>query len=145
VVRYLDGVPRGPRSWRRNSAGRSAGSLADEPEAEGSPGSTLAKDGIGIWSVVNALPAVVEFKLPEWMLDPSAGAPLPVVFDINYRPYNTAVLLQCIIVHGLEMLWGQGAGQFELWTGRTAPRDVMRSVVLEDLLPAAGGVSRGMI
>ena len=64
------------------------------------------------------------------------GGALPVVFGVNYKPYNTALLLQasaagCDVVRGSEMLWEQGAGQFELWTGRSAPYGAMRAAVLE--------------
>ena len=63
-----------------------------------------------------------------------------IVFDVNYKPYNTALLLQasekgCDVIRGSEMLWEQGVGQFELWTGRMAPYGVMKSVVLENCLP----------
>jgi len=39
------------------------------------------------------------------------------------------------IVRGSEMLWEQGVGQFELWTGRTAPYKVMKDVVLSNCMP----------
>ena len=59
---------------------------------------------------------------------------------MNYKPYNTALLLQAAeagsdVVRGSEMLWEQGAGQFELWTGRSAPYGVMKRAVLENCLP----------
>ena len=63
-----------------------------------------------------------------------------MIFDVNYKPYNTKLLLQseaagCTVVRGSEMLWEQGVGQFELWTGRTAPYAVMKSAVLKNCLP----------
>ena len=89
--------------------------------------------------MISTLPAAVGFQLPEWML--SGRSPLPVVFDVNYKPYDTALLLQatgsgCDVVRGSEMLWTQGAGQFELWTGRTAPYGMMKRVVLDNCLPS---------
>mmetsp|Transcript_30541 Transcript_30541/g.52120 ORF Transcript_30541/g.52120 Transcript_30541/m.52120 type:complete len:90 (+) Transcript_30541:2-271(+) len=68
---------------------------------------------------------------------------LPVVLDVNYKPYNTPLLLQvvekgCDVVRGSEMLWEQGVGQFELWTGRKAPYGVMKKVVLDNCLPKDG-------
>jgi shikimate 5-dehydrogenase len=56
---------------------------------------------------------------------------------VNYKPYNTKLLQQaqsrgCYIVRGSEMLWEQGVGQFELWTGRTSPYSIMKKVVLSN-------------
>lgn len=91
--------------------------------------------GLDIKVVVSTLPAAANFELPLWML-PSK----PIVFDVNYKPYSTALLQQaeaagCKVVRGSEMLWEQGVGQFELWTGRTAPYKVMKDVVLENCVP----------
>lgn len=84
--------------------------------------------------VISTLPAAAKFVLPEWVL---ASDPKPVIFDVNYKPFNTELLLQaaasgCSLVRGSEMLWEQGVGQFELWTERTAPYSVMKNVVLEN-------------
>jgi shikimate dehydrogenase len=55
----------------------------------------------------------------------------PYVVDFVYRS-NTTPLLAAARAHGagtvdgLEILLAQGALSFELWTGRQAPRDVMR-------------------
>ncbi|KAL7548791.1 hypothetical protein ACHAWF_012047 [Thalassiosira exigua] len=116
-------------------------SLDEDPDAAGSLGALLAQSGGALKVVISTLPAAAEFTLPSWMLDPTkTGGSLPVVFDVNYKPYNTALLLQateggCDIVRGSEMLWEQGAGQFELWTGRSAPYGVMKRAVLENCLP----------
>jgi 3-dehydroquinate dehydratase/shikimate dehydrogenase len=61
-----------------------------------------------------------------------------VVFDTIYNPIDTLLLGQarragCLCVSGLEMFVNQAVAQFELWTGRPAPADVMRRVVLEQL------------
>ena len=57
-----------------------------------------------------------------------------VVFDSVYNPLETRLLREaagagCRTVKGLEMFVNQAVEQFELWTGQTAPRDVMRQVV----------------
>lgn len=96
-----------------------------------------ANAGGTIRVVISTLPAAANFKLPEWLLDTDDKSKLPVVFDVNYKPFNTALLLQaqtagCKVVRGSEMLWEQGVGQFELWTGRTAPYSVMKHVVLDN-------------
>jgi 3-dehydroquinate dehydratase / shikimate dehydrogenase len=61
-----------------------------------------------------------------------------VVFDTVYNPLETKLLAKarakkCLIVSGLDMFVNQAAGQFEKWTKITAPRDVMRDVVLGQL------------
>lgn len=56
------------------------------------------------------------------------------VMDIVYNPRNTQLLKDaaasgCRIITGLEMFLYQAAAQFELWTGRPAPIEVMRGVL----------------
>lgn len=63
-----------------------------------------------------------------------------VVMDMVYNPLQTRFLAEadrigCTTVDGAAMFVHQGAVQFELWTGATAPVDVMRRVVLEELSP----------
>ncbi len=58
-----------------------------------------------------------------------------VVMDIVYAPLQTRLLREaaefgCRCVDGLQMLLYQGVAQFELWTGRQAPVDVMRQALL---------------
>jgi len=64
------------------------------------------------------------------------------VCDIVYNPPETSLLRLarergCRTVDGIEMLVGQGALAFELWTGVPAPVEVMRSVVREELARAS--------
>lgn len=85
--------------------------------------------------VISTLPAASDFVLPDWLY--SSERAKPIVFDVNYKPFSTMLLLQaevagCRVVRGSEMLWEQGVGQFELWTGRTAPYRVMKQVVLQN-------------
>lgn len=61
-----------------------------------------------------------------------------LVFDIVYNPRKTRLIEEaeqngCTTITGLEMFVNQAALQFELWTGRKAPNDLMRNVVLEKL------------
>jgi shikimate dehydrogenase len=56
------------------------------------------------------------------------------VMDIVYNPLETRLLREaktagCRTIRGLDMFVNQAVMQFELWTGRTAPADVMRTVV----------------
>jgi len=62
-----------------------------------------------------------------------------LVFDIVYNPLKTRLIKEaeqngCTTIMGLEMFVNQAALQFELWTGKKAPKDLMRKVVVEKLL-----------
>jgi shikimate dehydrogenase len=59
-----------------------------------------------------------------------------VVMDIVYAPLTTRLLREaaiagCEVIDGLSMLLYQGVAQFELWTGREAPVEIMREVLRE--------------
>lgn len=63
-----------------------------------------------------------------------------VVMDIVYAPLKTRLLDEaekagCEIINGLEMLLYQGASQFEMWTGKGAPVDIMRNALLNAIQP----------
>ena len=80
----------------------------------------------------------------------NAESPLPpdaalrrgmVVFDLVYRPRETALLRQaraagCRTIEGIEMLIEQGARSVELWTGLAAPVHVMRTAAYQALAAA---------
>jgi len=59
-----------------------------------------------------------------------------VILDMVYRPLKTRLLQDaeragCGCVSGLEMLLFQGVAQFEIWTGKAAPVEVMRRALEE--------------
>ncbi len=61
-----------------------------------------------------------------------------LVYDLVYNPSETRLLREAKeagvqTIGGLEMLLAQGARQFEIWTGREAPVDLMRMAVTERL------------
>jgi shikimate dehydrogenase len=64
------------------------------------------------------------------------------VMDIVYDPVETKLAKDARtagarVIGGVEMLLYQGAASFEIWTGRPAPVEVMRKVILNQL-PSAG-------
>jgi 3-dehydroquinate dehydratase/shikimate dehydrogenase len=64
-----------------------------------------------------------------------------VVFDTIYNPERTLLVKQaqergCQTVTGVEMFVRQAARQFELFTGRPAPLEVMRKVLRQAISPA---------
>lgn len=76
------------------------------------------------------------------IIPPSSVARFAAVMDIVYAPLETRLLREakaagCRTVDGLAMLLAQGAEQFRLWTGSTAPTAVMRTA-LEAALRTAG-------
>lgn len=80
---------------------------------------------LGMHDDISPLPAEVLNRFP----------PETFVYDMIYNPIQTHLLLQARIMglraaNGLSMLLHQGALAFELWTGREAPLDVMRAVLM---------------
>jgi len=133
---YFNRTPAKAEELAETFGGTVVSSLDDT--GEGSVG-VLVADGAAVRVVISTLPAAANFELPEWIVKSK-----PIVFDVNYKPYFTKLLIQaeasaCPVVRGSEMLWEQGVGQFELWTERTAPYKVMKTVVLENCLPKEDG------
>ncbi len=83
---------------------------------------------------------------PDIQVSPVSNTILPrfqVVMDIVYAPLETRLLREakaagCQVINGLEMLLYQGVAQFELWTGKTAPVELMR----QKLYQATGNTLR---
>ncbi|ERF70248.1 hypothetical protein EPUS_00436 [Endocarpon pusillum Z07020] len=97
---------------------------------------TLIVSCVPTHSINNQPPA--NFEMPEQWLQSSSGG---VVMEMAYNPLITPLLRQIgrfrnrtgrpwVIVDGLEVLPEQAIAQFELMTGRKAPRGVMRKEVL---------------
>lgn len=67
---------------------------------------------------------------PEWL------KPNLAVMDIVYNPIETKLVKDAKsagakVVSGVEMLIYQGAASFEIWTGKSAPVEVMRKAALD--------------
>jgi 3-dehydroquinate dehydratase/shikimate dehydrogenase len=62
-------------------------------------------------------------------------SPKTLVFDTIYNPMKTRLLIQAEscgakTIGGVEMFVRQAAAQFETWTGKPAPREIMRRVIV---------------
>lgn len=87
--------------------------------------------------VVSTIPAEAQTPaLVEW----AAGA--GVLFDVLYDPWPTPLAAAAggVVVSGLDLLVHQALLQFEIFTGRAAPLEAMRSAG-EAALAARGGTS----
>jgi 3-dehydroquinate dehydratase/shikimate dehydrogenase len=91
--------------------------------------------------VVNCTPLGMHPQIDHSPLDPASAVnwgPRAIAFDTVYNPIETKFLRQaraagCTIVTGVEMFVRQAAAQFTLWTGREAPVDLFRQVMLARL------------
>lgn len=88
-------------------------------------------------AVVNATPVGMH---PFIEASPLAASDLNcrVVFDMIYRPRETRLLRLAArrgikTISGIEMLVAQGFAQWEIWTGRRAPENVMRQAAIRSL------------
>ncbi|MBL0387330.1 shikimate dehydrogenase [Tumebacillus sp. ITR2] len=84
--------------------------------------------------VVNTTPVGMHPHVEEMPLDPTLLRPGQWVSDLIYNPRQTRFLqeaqaLGCLVSGGLGMFIHQGAEAFRLWTGVSAPTDVMRKTV----------------
>ncbi|HRU04175.1 MAG TPA: shikimate dehydrogenase [Candidatus Brocadiia bacterium] len=81
----------------------------------------------GMWPDVEETPVAAQALQPKTF-----------VYDSIYNPIQTRLLREaaergCRTLSGVDWFIGQGAAQFELWTGQSAPREVMRRAMLEAL------------
>jgi 3-dehydroquinate dehydratase / shikimate dehydrogenase len=94
-------------------------------------------DGLDMDVVINATPVGMSPQVDAAPID-LARLRVRVVFDMVYHPLETRFLAEArhrglTTISGLEMLVAQGARQFEIWTGQSAPRALMEQAVLQAL------------
>jgi 3-dehydroquinate dehydratase/shikimate dehydrogenase len=94
-------------------------------------------DGLDVDIVINATPVGMSPQVDALPTD-LARLRTRVVFDMVYHPFETRLLADArrrglTAISGLEMLVAQGARQFEIWTGQSAPRALMEQAVLQAL------------
>jgi len=106
---------------RAAAMARDLGATAIPPEAVGECPATI---------LINATPVGMEPHDQEIPINPDLLSRFTLVMDIVYRPLQTRLLKEAgargaATLDGLQMLLHQATAQFELWTGRPAPLEVM--------------------
>jgi 3-dehydroquinate dehydratase/shikimate dehydrogenase len=88
-------------------------------------------------AIINATPVGM---YPHSKISPLSARELNcrIVMDLIYRPLDTELLKIArkkgiSTVSGVEMFLAQGFAQWELWTGKSAPKAAMRRAVLQSL------------
>jgi shikimate dehydrogenase len=88
--------------------------------------------------LINATSVGMNPHPSESLVKPNWIKPGLAVMDIVYSPLETklakdAKAVGAKIVNGLDMLVFQGAASFEIWTGKSAPAEVMKHAALNQL------------
>jgi 3-dehydroquinate dehydratase/shikimate dehydrogenase len=130
-------LDRGARVTILNRTHDRAARLAEEAGCEAHPLADFASlpppdvlintTSVGMW------PEVDDTPVPASNLSPGT-----FVYDCVFNPLDTRLLREarergCRTLNGVDWFIGQGAAQFELWTGRPAPREVMRRAMIQGL------------
>ena len=88
--------------------------------------------------LVNATSVGMQPHVDQSLVSPQWLKPNLTVMDIVYNPVETklakdAKVASAKVVSGVEMLIYQGAASFKIWTGKSAPIEVMRNATLTKL------------
>ena len=102
-----------------------------------------SEESLEVDAVINATPVGMYPHVENTPFDLSRLR-VRVVFDMVYYPLGTRFLNEArrrglTTISGLEMLVAQGARQFEIWTGLSAPRALMEQAVRAALGHASEG------
>ncbi|MGQ0543528.1 MAG: shikimate dehydrogenase [Blastocatellia bacterium] len=96
-------------------------------------------DKLGIDIIVNATPLGTKGGEEEETIATAKNLRgVKLVYDLVYNPCETRLIREAKkanvpTIGGLEMLIAQGAKQFEIWTGESAPKEAMVSAVKKKL------------
>jgi len=118
--------------------GPRAAALAKDLQVEAIPLDAVAQCNAAI--LINATPVGMEPKADDIPIDPDLLSRYQLVMDIVYKPLETRLLREAqargaATIDGLQMLIHQATAQFELWTGRPAPQEVMSKAAYGALVP----------
>jgi shikimate dehydrogenase len=88
--------------------------------------------------LVNATSVGMHPNINQSLVEPQWLRPTLAVMDIVYNPVETklakdAKAVGAKVISGVEMLIYQGATSFKIWTGKSAPIEVMRKAVLNKI------------
>lgn len=91
--------------------------------------------------IVNCTPVGMHPNVDATPYDKHHLRPSMIVFDTVYNPENTLLVKEarsqsCTVITGVEMFVRQACLQFQLFTGREAPSDLMRDVLKRAIGPA---------
>jgi shikimate dehydrogenase len=116
--------------------GTRAAALARDLQVEAIP--LNAVDQCPATILVNATPVGMDPKIEAISINPALLGRYHLVMDIVYQPLETRLLREAkargaATIDGLQMLIHQATAQFELWTGRPAPLEVMSRAAYEAL------------
>lgn len=91
--------------------------------------------------LINATSVGMHPNIEHSLVEPQLLRQDLTVMDIVYNPVKTKLVRDAEkagakVVSGVEMLIYQGAASFEIWTGKTAPIEVMRKAAINKLTGA---------
>lgn len=115
--------------------------LAGELECGFCPLADFSGGGIDI--LVNTTSVGMAPRTDQMPVSHACLRPGMVVMDIVYNPLETRLLRAaresgCTVVDGVAMFVHQGAFQFERWTGKKAPVQLMKKTVIDALAKEMG-------
>lgn len=122
---------RGADVFILNRTPQTAQKLARQAEAKTIRRDQVAKSSFDV--IVNATPVGMAGQKQQSILE-EKELNAKLVFDLVYNPVETPLLRMArakglAVITGAEMFVHQGAEQFQLWTGKPAPREDMWRVV----------------
>ncbi|MFW6280098.1 MAG: shikimate dehydrogenase [Planctomycetota bacterium] len=88
--------------------------------------------------LINTTPVGMHPDVDRIPVPPDILRPGMVVFDAIYNPIQTRLMREaeeagCVIASGFDWFVSQAAAQFQTWTDRDAPRELMANVVRDEL------------